>query len=108
VTSVEALPPPFFTTVMRYRCLSPMVVELKEKDDRNGTYLPPDDPRFEERFVQNLVAKCAALDTLFAQNDQDQGVSFELIGSYRSKLHTIKPHTRQQTKLRGFLFDFQL
>lgn len=108
VTSVEALPPPFFTRTMRYRCTSPMVVEWKEPGLGCDTYLAPDDPRFEQRLVENLVAKCAAMNTLLAEEDQGQPVSFELNGSYRSKLHAIKPYTKAETRVRGFLFDFTL
>lgn len=108
VTSVEALPPPFFKTVMEYRCISPMVVGLREDRKRHETYLAPDDPRFEERLVQNLLAKCAALDTLCADSDQDQPVKFTLRGGYRSKLHSIKPHSKEETRVRGFVFEFAL
>lgn len=108
VTSVEALTPPFFTRTMHYRCLSPMVVESKGEHDKYEQYLAPDDPRFEERLVQNLVAKCAALNTLVAAEDQEESVRFVLEGRYRSKLHTIKPKSKAETKIRGYLFDFTL
>lgn len=108
VTSVEAMTPPHFSRTMQYRCISPMVVEWKEPGSSREVYLAPDDPRFQERLVQNLLAKCTALNCLTADEDQDQPVSFQLDTGYRSKLHAIKPHTAAETKVRGFLFDFTL
>lgn len=107
VTSVEAVSPPVFRPVMRYRCVSPLVITLSEPGKKHETYLPPDDGNYEERFIQNLVAKCAALDTLI--NDHEREVlGFRLLGNYRSKLVTIKPWTEAATKVRGFMYDFEL
>lgn len=109
VTSVEAMPAPFFQRTMRYRCASPMTVELREPGRKYETYLPPDDPRFEECLAQNLIAKCAALNLLHTGDDSEESkVQFSLDGRFHSKLHTIKPFTPMETKVRGFLFDFTL
>lgn len=109
VSMVEAMEPPLFKETMTYRCLSPLVVELKEPDKKYETYLPPDHPRFEELLLQNLVAKCTALNILHNdhrfENDTPQ---FRLLGDYKSRLITIKPYTPEQTKVRGYLFDFEL
>jgi CRISPR-associated endoribonuclease Cas6 len=109
VTSVEAMPLPHFTAVMHYRCLSPLSIELKEPGHKYETYLPPDDPRFEEPFLQNLIAKCAAMNILHVDTqDANETLKFELQSNYKSKLIAIKPYTQQETKVRGFMFDFSL
>lgn len=109
VTSVEARPTPFFTNTMRYRCLSPLTIELKEAGQKYETYLPPDDPRFEDLFLQNLIAKCAAMNMLHDNtSNEKEHLKFELKSPYKSKLITIKPYTKQETKVRGFMFDFSL
>lgn len=107
VTGIEALPPPFFTTTMHYRCMSPVSVELKEEGHKYEQYLPPDDSRFENLFLQNLITKCAAMNILHFDGSSEQ-LKFELKSDYKSKLIAIKPHTKQETKVRGFLFDFTL
>lgn len=109
VTMVEAVPTPLFKQTMVYRCLSPLVVELKEPGKKYETYLPPDDPRFEALLLQNLVSKCAAMNVLYNDGHADEDVmKFRPVSDYRSKLIAIKPYTDQQTKVRGFVFDFEL
>lgn len=109
VIMVEAVSPPLFKETMIYRCVSPVVVELKEPNKRYETYVAPDDPRFEELLIQNLVSKCAALDVLYNNGYSEEDLlRFRLKSDYKSKLITIKPFTAQQTKVRGFLFDFEL
>lgn len=108
VTSIEAMPVPFFTSTMHYRCISPISIELKEKEKKYETYLLPDDPQFGELLIQNLISKCAALNILHAASQDHDVLKFELQSSFRSKLHSIKPYTREETRVRGFLFDFAL
>jgi CRISPR-associated endoribonuclease Cas6 len=109
VTSVEAQSAPFFKSTMHYRCLSPLVIELKEPGKKYETYLPPDDPRFEELLFQNLVAKCASMDLLINnESSHPENFGFQLKSSYRSKLVAIKPYTKEETKVRGYIFDFSL
>jgi CRISPR-associated endoribonuclease Cas6 len=109
VTSIEAMQAPFFTTTMRYQCLSPLTIEHREPGRPHDLYLPPDDPRFGELLIRNLISKCAALNMLTPANDIDDGaLRFELNSTYKSKLIAIKPYTREETKVRGFLFNFTL
>jgi CRISPR-associated endoribonuclease Cas6 len=109
VTSVEALPPPFFTNIVHYRCIAPLCIKLKQEGFMHEQYLPPDDPRFESIFLQNMIAKCAALNILYtdAKIEHEQ-LKFQLCGNYRSKLISIKPYTKEETRIRGFIFDFSL
>jgi CRISPR-associated endoribonuclease Cas6 len=109
VTSIEAMQSPFFTSTMHYRCVSPLTIEMKQEGNKYETYLPPDDPRFGELLIQNLIAKCAALNLLNADANTDKDIlKFELESDHRSKLITIKPYTQEQTNVRGFMFDFSL
>lgn len=109
VTMVEAMPVPLFTNTMQYRCLSPLVIELREPGQRYETYVAPDDVQFGNLLIQNLVAKCTALNLLHAEAPLEKiPLQFLLTGGYKSKLITIKPHTKEQTKVRGFVFDFTL
>jgi CRISPR-associated endoribonuclease Cas6 len=106
VTSIEAMQAPFFTSTMRYRCVSPLTIKLKEEGWKHEQYLYPDDPRFGDLLIQNLISKCVALDILHATGQEHDALRFELQSDFRSKLHTIKPYTSEETKVRGFLFDF--
>jgi CRISPR-associated endoribonuclease Cas6 len=109
VTSVEAITPPFFTRNMRYRCISPMMIEDKKPTEKYGKYLAPNDPQFGELLLQNLISKCAALNILHHDKaHENEQLNFTLTSDFRSKLITIKPYTAEQTKVRGYLFDFTL
>lgn len=109
VIAVEAQPRPFFTNTMHYRCVSPMVVEHKNPGEKYGTYLAPDHKLFADLLYQNLIAKTASLNLLINTGDEaPEQFDFHLIGSYKSKLITIKPHSKDQTRVRGLLFDFTL
>lgn len=109
VTAVEAEHPAFFSNTMHYRCISPMVIEHKRQGKKYSDYLAPDHKLFGELLFRNLIAKCAALDLLINRDGgTNEQFDFRPEGSYKSKLITIKPFTREQTKVRGFLFNFTL
>lgn len=59
VKQIETIAIPNFTTEMRFSCLAPMMVAVKE--ERNGRihkhYVRPDEHRFSELIRQNLVEK---------------------------------------------------
>jgi CRISPR-associated endoribonuclease Cas6 len=107
VTQVERLPEPVLTNYMHYRALSPVVISLKDDNNKYARYLAPTDIDYCRLLLQNLVNKFDSVphaSSLPADVDFD----FKLKSTPKSKLVTIKPYTPEQSKVRGFVFDFTL
>jgi CRISPR-associated endoribonuclease Cas6 len=117
ITGVEVQPPPIFTEVMRFRTLSPLCVSIAE--ERNGKlmpqYLSPDDNRFADAFFANLVQKYIAAGMQMPQPvgeaadaSEEVPMQLRLLSAPKSRLLTIKAGTREESRVRGFTFDFDL
>lgn len=115
VSSVEALPQPSFTERMHFQTISPLCLSAVE--ERNGRlmpqYLSPEDKRFEKLLFDNLVHKFLSAPQLvlaIAQEKEslqrDSPMHFELLSMPKARLITIKTSTPQETKVKGYLFDF--
>jgi len=125
ITAVEKIPEPNFKNNMEFQCLSPIVVTIPEMQNGKlrATYLAPDYHNYSELIKENLVKRYVA-----AHNNVLEGVSytnkseeylvdlpfdidkwdFKVKSKPKSKLQTIKSGTTAQTKVRGFLYDFEL
>lgn len=114
VTFVAVTPKPAFTQTMRFKCLSPICVSEKLATHRYAQYLSPQHPKFEASFLNNLQRKYAA--TLQNQQVSDatqlfksQRFKFKLLSPRpKARLVTIKAFTRQESKVKGYKFDFEL
>lgn len=113
VTNVSAEPTPVFTGCAKFRLLSPLCVSTVhlQQEKLMPLYLSPTDEGFERLFRENLVNKytAGALPEHGAKPDiQPVDIGLKLVTEPISKLITIKAGTPQQTKVRGYLFDFEL
>jgi len=116
VKNIESLPEPGINDEMAFRCLSPICVSRPRADNGKlrADYLSPQDPDFTPLLFENLVTKyIAATGCHMSQfagfiRTTDIHSRFMLLSQPRSKLVTIKAHTPQETKVRGFEFDFTL
>ncbi len=120
VQTVEMLPLqlPKAGQPVRLRTISPMVVAQKRTEnelqnspnERQEKYLSPDDPEFSRLFFINLLDKYEAATGQPMPRWWDASqFSFRLLSpAPKSRLVTIKSGTSAQTKVRGFLFDFEL
>lgn len=117
VSGVEAMQTPSFTERMYFRTLSPLCLSTAE--ERNGKlmpqYLSPEDKRFEKLLFDNLLHKFMAAPqfALAVAHDKDSlqaesPMHFELLSQPKARLITIKRGTPQETKVKGYLFDFTL
>ena len=111
VKSVERLADPSFKNSVSFHALSPIVIN--KVDGKHGTYLSPDDAEYETLFFQNLVRKYIAITTILGKNEDPDAhntviTRFELLNKPKSKLVVIKSGTAQETKIRGYMFDFKL
>lgn len=113
VNRVEALAMPLFTGKMMYRLQSALVLSIKQKNN-NPLYLSPDDNNYNHYFIKHLQQKfsgvLAAQSLIFekVQENKEQTWDFKILSQYRSRLHTIKPGRKEQTRVRGFIYDFEL
>ena len=113
VKSIEAMPLPGFAAVMRYRATSPILVSTLTADARHATYLSPEDPQFGKLMTDNLQHKFfaavnAGLIDSKLEFDDESTPGFRLLSEPRSKVMLIKANSPQQTRIRAYLFDFEL
>ena len=113
VTTISAEPAPVFANQARFRLLSPVcvsTVHLAQGKSR-PFYLSPADADYERIFRENLRHKYTAgalLEPAAQPEITLAGVQLKITTEPVSKLITIKAGTPQQTKVRGYLFDFEL
>lgn len=107
VAQVERLPEPKIVTSMNYRAVSPVVISLKDENSKYARYLSPTDDGYIDRIRKNLWAKYDSIPNIAAL-PEDLDFQFKLKAEPKSKLITIKPYTPEQSKVRGFVFDFAL
>ncbi|HKI45477.1 MAG TPA: CRISPR-associated endoribonuclease Cas6 [Balneolales bacterium] len=108
VKSVEMLHPPEFTDTMRFRTLSPVCISRPVENNGKLTaeYLAPGHPEYSRRFFENLLTRYRSSQ----QQYQQLSKSFELLESSdnpKSRLIKIKADTPQETRVRGYLYDFE-
>lgn len=110
VQSVEALPSPEFSDAMRFGALSPVCVT--KPVDINGNlsaeYLSPKHPEYEQRFFENLVTRYKAVHPdVNGEFDQTDDFKLNVTGKPKSRLIKIKADAPQETRIRGYLYDFE-
>lgn len=112
VQTVEMLPLqlPDGAAPVRIRMLSPLVVARKRDGDLPDEYLHPDDPDFGRLLLLNLLDKYVAATGTAAPSWWDATrFGIRPVGQApKSKLITIKSGTAAQTKVKGWVFDFEL
>lgn len=107
VAQIERLPETDFVENMHYRALSPVVISFKYPESSYASYLSPDDKEYARLFLNNLKNKYNAVPKSVPLPDS-YPFRFSLAGLTRSKLVTIKQGTPEQSKIRGYLFEFEL
>lgn len=91
------------------KMISPLV--LSTKDERGmDQYAHPLDEGYESLFFRNLLDKYSATGQVFDSAWQNATMSLEIINQdkIKSKLVMIKGESKQETRVRGYLFDFIL
>lgn len=113
--SVQAVTPlhtslPDEGTPVRLRTRSPVVIARKRPDGGHDEYLAPDDPDFGRLLFLNLIEKYrAATGRAIPTHWENASFLFRCVGTPpRSKLITIKSGKAGQTRVRGWIFDFEL
>jgi len=106
VQQVEMLPPPDFLDNFVFKTLSPVVVSVGEENHQHPRYVSPEEKDYGQLIINNLIEKYR----LFYQKEfeGDASFKFELMSPARSKLIRIKAGTKEETRVRGYMFTFRL
>ncbi len=106
VAGVEALPKPIFTETMYYHLQTPWVVSFKTETDKHPQYLSPNDEGFDTLAIKHLVEKYNnTRKTKFIDSGQ---ISLKMLTDFKRAGFVIKPGTKEQSRIVGNLFDFEL
>ena len=124
VQTVEKLPEPEFKDTMEFKTLSPVLISYKNtENEKYAEYKHPEDDNYGELLLKNLVAKynafyeaeanpaSPAADRTGRVKPLDPGnldYTFQSLSKPKSRLITIKSGTKQESKLRGYLYKFSL
>lgn len=114
VAAVEALPTPVFSSFMKMKTISPVVVSLQENGCKTATYIEPTHAEYSRLLADNLINKYAAAVQagLILPHAPDKEADTELIvkvlNTPRSRLILIKAGTPAETRIKGYTFDFEI
>ncbi len=107
VSTIERMPEPEFSPRMMFKTLSPVFIEEQFPDSRHSVHLQPDDPKFAELLHLNLLDKYRA----FYGQEPDPSwpvTRLHLLSMPKAKTITLKAGTPQETRMKGYLFQFEL
>ena len=126
ITGVEQSATPVFGETVSFGCLSPVVIS-KPRETASGRliaqYLPPDDKSYSQLLHDNLLRRYIAAKVskitgivrnrtereVLADLPFDPGLwQFNVLSNPRSRLQTIKEGTEAETKIKGFMYDFEI
>lgn len=107
VTQIERLPETSINETLKYRAKSAVVVCIMPENGKYAKYLSPDDDNYNELLKNNLIQKAMAVKP---GNELPDNFTFKFTPNTKpkSKLITIKAYTSQESKIRGFVYDFTL
>lgn len=105
IKSIELIPEPNFTMPFEGKTLSPLCVALKNENDKID-YISPEHPEFIKQLKSNLLTKYEAF---YGKNlTSETFFAWETKSKPHPKLIKIKTDTAQQTRVKGYLFEFKL
>lgn len=101
------------STSVKFKASSPICVAVKEKynDKEEAQYKSPEDDSYWELVKNNLLNKWRIIKKLdlIEEDHENSDWHFELLSKkVRSRLVHLKVNTEQHTKVRGFLYDFEM
>lgn len=107
VSTVERMPEPYFNSSMIFKTLSPVFIEEQFPDTRRTIHLSPNDPKFVELLHLNLLDKYRA----FYGQEPDPFwpvTRLRVLSAPKAKTIALKTGTPQETRMKGYLFQFEL
>lgn len=107
VMEIERLPEQVFTSIMMFKTISPMFIEEQFPDSRRTVHLAPGDPKFIELLHLNLLEKYR----VFYGREPDGSwavTRMHVLSAPKAKTIALKKGTAQETRMRGYMFRFEL
>ena len=114
VSRIEAVGRPLFTSSMHYKALSPVCISRPPRGkEQYSQYIHPHDEEYYQYMLSNIFQKWQASIGVLAGGTgliiQEQDFVFKCLSEDpKSQMITIKTFTPEQTKVRGYLYDFEL
>lgn len=109
VTTVEALPEPEFTSRMKFRVRTPLILKSSNTDKHTFTYIGPDHILFPILLKRNLYEKYITRCLAFNKTVQSDGIEeVKTFGEYKPKLIIIRENRKEETKVKGYLCSFEI
>ncbi|MFP4449291.1 MAG: CRISPR-associated endoribonuclease Cas6 [Bacteroidales bacterium] len=122
IKTVEKLSEPEFKSTMEFKTLSPVLISYKNSENQKyAEYKHPEDDNYSDLLIKNLVEKYNAFYKAEANPFgvpnpervkplETANLDYELktLTKPKSRLITIKSGTKQESKLRGYLYKFQI
>ena len=108
---IETIPEPTFKNTVRFKTISPIVLSKREiyKGKESEGYLKPDDKDYFNYFKKNLEEKYLSYCIATEQQVHEYNIEeFKIISDWKARLITIKADTVEETKVKGYLFNFEV
>lgn len=111
INSVEAIPEPNFSNIMKFRTISPIILSKKGiyKDKESEIFLNPLDSDYFLYFKKNIeekyIAYCKAAKKQIIYNTIEK---LEILNKPKEHLISIKPGRFDETKVKCYSFDFKI
>jgi CRISPR-associated endoribonuclease Cas6 len=108
VQEIEKLPEVPFSSRMKFRAISPLVISHNTETEKYARYLSPEDVTYPELLYNNLISKYVALAGLNMPEygkdaiSKDQEFEFSVLGCIRQKLIRIKAGKADETFFQRF------
>ena len=110
IDKIETLPEPEFNSTMKLRTSSPIVISrpVRYKGKYSKEYLAPDHPEYADYLIRNLIEKYSVIHNKTFNNYTYSDNDFSIIGVFKSRLNTIKQGKAEETKVRGYLYQYAI
>lgn len=106
VERIEVLSPPAFYSEMTFRTLSPVCIPLRNENWKYPKYISPNEKEAPQIILNNLINKYEAFYGSPYNGNRD--FDWKVLSKPKAKLTTIKTGTPQESKIKGYLFDFEI
>jgi len=107
VSQIERLAEPAITATMFYKAGSPIVISVAREGEKYAKYLSPKEKDYSDFIKNNLIQKWKTIPMAERLHD-DFSFEWEVTSEPKSKLATVKPYTPQQSKVRGYMYEFKM
>lgn len=107
VSSVVSLTEPKFNETMQLRAVSPIFMDLRITGRQHPLHMSPEDEPYAKLLFDNLNDKYKAYKNTKFGFDTSK-CAFRILSTPKRKVIAIKANTSAETKICGYLYDFEV